>query len=128
MDTYIAELRVLADLCGFEDALEENILGQVIEKCADSYLRQKLLQQGDGLNLEKAQALGRAIEQSKKDAGLLGGQCEKSKSSVDKAEVNQLQVQKTESKPTYRRTKRCYRCGSADHLANDSRCKARSRS
>ena len=44
LDTFIAELRVLADLCGFEDALEENILGQVIEKCADSYLRQKLLQ------------------------------------------------------------------------------------
>ena len=43
---------------------DRNILGQIIEKCYDGYLREKLLQQGDTLTMEKAQTLG--IEHAKK--------------------------------------------------------------
>lgn len=61
LDTFIAELRMLSLTCDFEEATDDNILGQVIEKCSDGYLREKLLQQGETFTLEKAQTLGRAI-------------------------------------------------------------------
>ena len=54
LDTFIAELRMLSLTCDFGDATDDNILGQVIEKCSDGYLREKLLQQRDGLTLERA--------------------------------------------------------------------------
>ena len=104
--------------CDFGEATEENILGQVIEKCADGYLREKLLQQGDTLTLEKAQTLGRAIEFAKKDTQLLGGQG--SQAIPEKSDVNAVKssVNKTKQKA-------CFRCGRTDHLAHDESCRAR---
>ena len=59
--------------CDVGDSEEDrNILGQIIEKWYDGYLRGKLLQQGDTLTMEKAQTLGR--EHAKKDTLLLGGE------------------------------------------------------
>ena len=72
-DAFIAELRVLSLSCDFGESVEDNILDQVIEKCYDGYLREKRLQQGDALTLEKAQTLG--IEHAtEKDTLLLGGE------------------------------------------------------
>jgi len=73
-DTFKAELRDLSLFCDFGENVEDNILGQVIEKCYDGYLQEKLLQQGDTLTLKKAQTLRRAIENAKKNTLLLGGE------------------------------------------------------
>ena len=120
LDTFIAELRVLSLACDFGDVVDENILGQIIEKCSDNYLREKLLQQGDKLTLEKAQTVGRAIEQAKKDTVLLGGH--KPQSLSEKSDVNQ--INKTSASSNVK-TKYCYRCGRNDHLANDEKCRAK---
>ena len=64
VDTFIAALRMLSLSCNFRDSVDDNILSQVIEKCYDGYLHEKLLQHGDTLTLEKAQTLG--IEHAKK--------------------------------------------------------------
>ena len=111
------ELRVLSLSCDFGETVEENTLGQVIEKCYDGYFREKLLQQGNTLTLEKGQTLGRAIEHAKKDTLLLGG--EKSQSFPEKSDVNQ--INKYDKTPTLSnaKTKSCFRCGRDDHLAND---------
>ena len=61
LDTFIAELRVLSLSCDFGETVEDNILGQVIGKCYNGYLREKRLQHGDILTPEKPQRLGRAI-------------------------------------------------------------------
>ena len=66
LGTFIAKLRPLSLSCDFGEAVEENILGQVIEKCYDDYLRENLLQQWYTLTLEKAQTLGIAIENAEK--------------------------------------------------------------
>ena len=123
LDTFVAELRVLSLSCDFGENVDDNILGQVIEKCYDGYLREKLLQQGDTLTLEKAQTLGRAIENAKKDTLLLGG--ETSKRFPETADVNQ--INKFDSTPTLlnAKTKSCFRCGRNDHLANDDKCRAK---
>ena len=92
----------------------------MIEKCNDGYLRKKLLQQGDTLTLEKAQTLGRAIENAKKDTFQLGGQ--KSQRFPQKADVNQ--IKKYERTPTLSNAK-TKSCGRDDHLANDDKCRAK---
>ncbi|XP_068675519.1 uncharacterized protein [Montipora foliosa] len=119
LDTFIAELRVLSPSCDFRETVEDNILGQVIEKCYDGYLREKRLLQGDTLTLEKAQTLGRAIENAKKDTLLLGG--EKSQSFPEKSDMNQ--INKYDKTPTLSKakTKSCFRCGRDDDLANDDK-------
>lgn len=43
LDTFIAELRMLNLRRDFGEATDDNILGQVIEKCSDAYLREKRL-------------------------------------------------------------------------------------
>ena len=88
LDTFIVELRVLSLSCDFGETVEDNILGQVIRKCYNGHLREKRLQQGDTLTLEKAQTLGRAIENAKKDTLLLEG--EKSQSFPKKSDVYQI--------------------------------------
>lgn len=120
LDTFIAELRVLSLSCDFGEAVEDNILGQVIEKCHDGYLREKLLQQGDDLTLQKAQTLGRAIEHAKKDTLLLGG--EKSQSFPERSDVHQINKAFVSSNT---KTRNCFRCGRDDHLANDDKCRAK---
>lgn len=108
---------MLSLTCDFGEATDDNILGQVIEKCADGYLREKLLQQGDTLTLEKAQTLGRAIESAKKDTQLLGGQV--AQKTPEGPDVNAVKSSVNAGKRT------CFRCGRLDHLANDEKCKAR---
>ena len=120
VDTFIAELRVLSLSCDFGDSVEDNILGQVIEKCHDSYLREKLLQQGDTLTLEKAQTLGRAIEHAKKDTLLFGE--EKPSIFQEKSDVHQI---KKAPAACNTKTRNCFRCGRDDHLANDQNCRAK---
>lgn len=117
LDSFIVELRILSLTCDFGEATDDNILGQVIEKCADGYLREKLLQQGDTLTLEKAQTLGRAIESAKKDMQLLGGQV--AQKTPEGPDVNAVKSSVNAGKRT------CFRCGRLDHLANDEKCKAR---
>ena len=118
LDTFIAELRMLSLTCDFGEANDDNILGQVIEKCSDGYLREKLLQQGETLTLEKAQTLGRAIESAKKDTQLLGGHG--AQNVPGKSDVNAVRFSVNKAKE-----KACFRCGKTDHLANNERCKAR---
>ena len=123
LDTFIAELRVLSLSCDFGDTVEGNILGQVIEKCYDRDLQEKRLQQQDTLTLEKAQTLGTAIENAKKDMLLLDGR--KSQGSPKKSDVNH--VNKYDKTPTLSnaKTKSCFRCGRHDHPANDDKCRAK---
>ena len=118
LDTFIEELRMLSLTCDFGEAADDNILGQVIEKCSDGYLQEKLLQQGETLTLEKAQTLGRAIESAKKDTQLLGGQ--EARNLPEKSDVNAVKSSVNKAKE-----KACFRYGRADHLANDGRCAAR---
>lgn len=109
---------MLSLTCDFGEATDDNILGQVIEKCPDGYLRETLLEQEETLTLEKAQTLGRAIESAKKDTQLLGGQG--AQNLPEKSDVNAVKSSVTKAKE-----KACFRCGTADHLANDERCTAR---
>ena len=120
LDTFIAELRFLSLSGDFVETVEDNILGQVIEKCYDGYLRENVLQKGDTLVLEKAQTLGRAIENAKKDTLLLGGQ--KSQSFPEKSDVNQIKKYERTLALSNAKTKNC---GRDNHLANDDKCRAK---
>ena len=95
----------------------------MIGKCYNGYLREKLLQQGDILTLEKPQTLGRAIENAKKDTQLLGG--EKSQSFPEKSNVSQINKCNRTRTLSNAKTKSCFKCGRDDHLANDEKYRAK---
>ena len=67
--------------------------------------------------MEKAQTLGKTIEDAKKDTLLLGG--EKTSSLQEKSDVHHI---KKTSAASNTRKKNCFRCGRDDHLTNDHSC------
>ena len=120
MNTVIVELRILSVSYDLVETVEDNILSQVIEKCYDGYLREK---QGDILTLEKAQMLGPAIENAKRDTLLLGRH--KSQTFPEKSDVNEINKYNRTPTLSNAKTKSCFRCGRDDHLANDDKCRAK---
>ena len=68
-DSYVTKLRKLASTCAFTD-IDDVIIDQVIEKCASSKLRRKLLETDD-LTLDKLLTLARAMELSDAQASVI---------------------------------------------------------
>ena len=61
-DKFVSDLRNLGSRCSFAD-LDEQIISQLIEKCPNPKIREKLLT-GDGLTLEEAMTLARTFEET----------------------------------------------------------------
>jgi hypothetical protein len=62
-DKFVSDLRKLGASCTFAD-LDEQIISQVIEKCQNVKLREKLLTEGDNLTLERTLLVARTSEQT----------------------------------------------------------------
>lgn len=65
---FVMRLRTQADKCDFGDALEDNVIDQIIEKCLSSKLRRELLKLGDAPleQVLKAAKIFEAIEEQSK--------------------------------------------------------------
>ena len=71
VDQFITKLRERAEYCEFDNAKDENIRDEVIEKCLSSRLRRKLLDKGGGLTLKQLQNTARSMEASDRQAGAI---------------------------------------------------------
>ena len=69
-DKFVPDLRKLGSTGSFAD-LEEHIISQIIEKCHNPQITEKLLTEGDGLSLEKAMTLARTFEQTQESAAMM---------------------------------------------------------
>ena len=69
-DKFVSDLRKLGSTCSYAD-LDEQIISQIIEKCHNPKVREKLLTEGDGLILEKAMNLARTIEQTLESVAMM---------------------------------------------------------
>ena len=69
-DKFVTNLRKSGSTCRFADLVEQNI-SQIIEKCHNPNIREKLLTEGDGLTLEKAMTLARIFEQTQEKAAMM---------------------------------------------------------
>ena len=93
-DKFVSDLRKLGSTCSFAD-LDEQSISQIIEKCPNPKIREKLLTAGDGLTLEKAMTLARTFEQTQESAAMMTS----STSSVSKI------VHKQSKKPSIPKSK-----------------------
>ncbi|KAK3092068.1 hypothetical protein FSP39_024885 [Pinctada imbricata] len=133
VEQFITRLRLQSETCDFgdEDAVNEQIRDQVIEKCVSHHLRRKLLEKGRGLTLDQLKQTARAIEESDRQAKAMEG--------VSINEVNKLNFgrkndrrrkpgQGSVSKPSANSNITCFNCGNKGHKAKHSSCPAIGRS
>ena len=121
-DAFVARLRSAAGNCQYTDS-DDRILEQLIEKCYNSSMRRKLLEKGDGLDLDTALDIARNFES-------LNAQCNvMEKGAVLVPEVAQLNscgycngTHPPRRCPAYGKT--CMKCFGKNHFTNACRRKS----
>ena len=102
--TYVAELKLLGEHCGFADRLNEMVRDRLVCGINDPHIQRRLLQESD-LTYKRAFEIAQAMEVASRDIHDL------QKQSIPTPTVQHLQ----ERRHTKRYT--CYRCG-GNHTAN----------
>ncbi|VDI25706.1 Hypothetical predicted protein [Mytilus galloprovincialis] len=76
IEQYITRLRQRADTCDFgnQNAIDERIRDQIIDKCLSHHLRRKLLEKGRTLTLANVRSIAKAMEDSERQAKSIEGQ------------------------------------------------------
>ena len=100
------------------------IRDQVVEKCASSYLRRKLLEKGRTLNLTQVRDIARAVEDSDRQARSIEGLS----ANVNKITLHDKSVrpkEKPPKRPTNKPVVTCYNCGYEGHKSKDPNCPAK---
>ena len=121
IDQLVSRLRKQAEKCQFADP-DENLLDQLIEKCHDSKVRTKLLEEGNELTLAKAMSLARTVESVREEIATNALAASRAADSSVYAVLPRV-APSAPTKPKQPRV--CYRCGRPGHFANDSTCPAR---
>lgn len=117
-EKYIVRLRRQVTKCQFNDA-EDQIIDQVTEGCYSEGLRKKILKSGDKITLSEIISEANALEAISRQLDGFSGK-----------EPNAQSIYKIDSRQngnTVNKRKECYRCGSWNHLAYDSKCPAKTK-
>lgn len=127
-DHYVAALRELVKTCNFSTMENEMLRDQIVEKTCVPRIRERLLLESE-LTLDKALTLARRIEIAVADAKTFTESGTKLVSAVyrqgNKKAGNPKDKYKHKGGKRNDASQQCYRCGSADHLANDQSCPAK---
>ncbi|KAJ8030724.1 hypothetical protein HOLleu_27211 [Holothuria leucospilota] len=138
INTFISNLRELAKSCDFGQKHDEMIRDQLIEKTNSRKICERLLVE-ENLTLDKAITLPQRVEAALKDSSTFAGITGMNNYS-NPVNVSFLQKSNSQGKSANFTTKRparvqnnssnfsdgrrCYRCNSSRHLANDPTCPA----
>ncbi|KAJ8346450.1 hypothetical protein SKAU_G00278510 [Synaphobranchus kaupii] len=134
INQFLAALRELAAACEFGDMEEQMLRDQLIERAANTPIRDRLLLEPD-LTLAKAATLALQIEAGLRYAGILSDATTTTAASVraihkQPRRSRQWEKKKPASTPAPAELQKtgnrrsCYRCGSTNHLANKPSCPA----
>jgi transposase InsO family protein len=118
-DDFVTDLRILMRDCGFEDK-DRRLRDAIVFNCFHEKVREKCLDEGDVLNLDKVIDIGRTYEISQKGLQELKQgedptinafpRVKKQPSSADAAAKSDDDKRKFGCKVS-RKTKKCYKCG-----------------
>lgn len=128
IDAYVNALRELARSCDFEGLESDMIRDQIVEKCANRKLRDKLLQE-EGLKLERTLTVARVFEAAQAEAKTLSDSTRVKDSTVNFTRDRRTQPPRSERKGAAKKGESddedsvCNRCGLTNHKADD--CGAR---
>jgi hypothetical protein len=123
---FVTRLKGLSVYCNFGDREDDNILDQLREKSSIPEVRRDLIKEGDGLTVEKALAIGRAVESTMQhttnhesvQTGAIARVTQVSQPGDKNGNMSSKQI-------TDRQRLTCYRCGTASHFAKSDECPAR---
>jgi len=113
---FMAEVKLLADGCGFTSATSRLILGQFVQGLRDVETQTKLLDLHATLNAETALTMVEMVEQAKINSAAVRGIAtpECPISNIEESGSSILRMEKRKSPnalPTQKRKFKCYRCG-----------------
>ena len=129
--SYYRALRELAEPCKYGANESEMIRDQIIHKCNNERLQDRLLFETKDITLDLVLKHVEQIEQATEDIKTLCDSTKKSESTVNYVKGMSKSKGYRNVKGKFKETKdiekkkKCYRCGSFKHLANSSECKAK---
>lgn len=118
---FAMRLRKQAERCDFGDKFEDHVKDQLIEKCASSRLRRKLLALGDA-KLDVVIREAKAFEAIQEQGKVLD---EKSIGNDKTVEVNKIDAHPKANAFNSNRSIVCHRCGYTGHRQFDEKCPAK---
>lgn len=123
---FLARLKIQSVNCNFGDQENSILVDQLIEKCRSNELRRELLKISD-LTLTKAREIALSFEAADNQAKCIElhfdnvGKPAEAGGFAGAGEIAAV----AENENAHQAVKKCYRCGSAYHLARDPICKAK---
>lgn len=130
-EEFVTALRGVATSCDFGTTLDEALRDQLVDKVVLPKVRERLVIEGSALSSDRAVLLAHQVKQGRKESQLMDT---KSATSTPVQVVHDIKSKLTgktchagsrvsNQGPPNKGT--CYRCGSTQHWANSSKCKAR---
>ena len=121
---FVTRLRKAAKDCDFGTDTDNQIRDAVLNKCTSTYIKRKLLEEGQGLNLTRTLEVAAKCEKIETQLAALSVKGEESES------INRINERSnnpsTSTKGRFQgRDKICYRCGLLGHFGRDPQCPAR---
>ena len=102
---YVAELKSIIGLCGFQDTLPEMLRDRLVCGANDGRIQHALLQEHN-LTIERALKIAQSIEAAANDMQQL---------KIQPSQDQTIHCVYSKQTPTTSSTTPCYRCGSTDH-------------
>lgn len=121
-EQFVTDLKLLAKDCGFQDA-NEMVRDRILFAVSSDKIREKLLNEGSGLTLEKAIEIGQAYELSRAHLKLMTQSVEIHAVKDGARSRGDRSVTKKESQKQSER--KCYRCGEDWHAKHWQKCPAK---
>ena len=121
---FATRLKKAAKDCDFGTDADNQIRDAVLNKCASTYIKRKLLEEGQGLNLKRTLEIAEQCEKIETQLAALSAKGEEPES------INRVNERGTNtSTSTHGRSQTkdqtCYRCGSKGHFGRDPQCPAK---
>ncbi|XP_046746420.1 uncharacterized protein K02A2.6-like [Diprion similis] len=125
VNQFYVRLKQQAQNCAFGDMEDQMIRDQIIEKIQSSALRQKLLEEGRNLTLQRALELIRLGESSQQHTNAI----EHKEETVNRIQSKQnhhgsMRQNQPKAQGQPKESYKCHRCGYTGHYAADKKCPA----
>ena len=121
---FVTRLRKAAKDCDFGTDTDNQIRDAVLNKCTSTYIKRKLLEEGQGLNLTRTLEVAAKCEKIETQLAALSVKGEESESLNRIIERSNHPSTSTQGR-FQGRDKISYKCGLLEHLGRDPQCPAR---
>lgn len=118
---FTTRLRRAAKDCDYGADTDNQIRDEILCKCTSTYVKRKLLEEGQGLTLAKALEIAENCEKVNTQLAAMSLEGQR----LEEKEEDSASVNRIEEKKRGPLQVTCYRCGRVGHISRDKKCPAR---